>query len=162
MRNRASDCYSCWQSQRPDAPPSERIHVEGGWRVAHANTTSLRGWLLIIPLRHVTRLADLDPAEAATFGPLLCRVSAAIQDVVGCPKTYVLQFAEAVPHVHFHVVPRMPDFRSEDVGPGAFRFLQAEERDRVSQQEMDQAAAEIRPRLVCRMTEPEVGIEPTA
>ncbi len=39
-------CYPCEMNARiDDLPPRERVHAEGGWRIAHAFNVSLPGWL---------------------------------------------------------------------------------------------------------------------
>jgi diadenosine tetraphosphate (Ap4A) HIT family hydrolase len=119
-------CYSCEQESRFDELPArERIAADGHWRVAHVVGGSLPGWLVLIPRRHVTTIADLTDAEAADLGRWQVRLSRALTAVTGCVKTYVAQFAEAegFSHVHFHVVPRMPDLPQELRGPGVFQLL---------------------------------------
>jgi diadenosine tetraphosphate (Ap4A) HIT family hydrolase len=140
------DCLSCRLSEQPDAPVRERILVRDGWRVAHNFDTSLPGWLVALPLRHVTRLSELEASEAGALGPLLHDVSAALEQVVGCGKTYVMLFAEqpGFAHVHFHVVPRMPDFAEGDLGPRVMRFLGTSAGERVRDEEMDRLALSLR------------------
>jgi diadenosine tetraphosphate (Ap4A) HIT family hydrolase len=77
----------------------------------HAYGSALEGWLVLVTRRHVAVLADLSDDEAAELGPLLQRVSRALRDTTGCPKTYVAQFAEDPlhQHVHVHVIPRHAD-----------------------------------------------------
>jgi diadenosine tetraphosphate (Ap4A) HIT family hydrolase len=121
-----NNCYSCqWESDLAAAPMSERVHVGEFWRAAHAFNTTLPGWLVLIPRRHVTSIAELTLPEATELGPLLHRLSRALHDAVGCQKTYVMQFAEAegFSHVHFHLVPRMPDLPAEHRGPRIFHYL---------------------------------------
>jgi diadenosine tetraphosphate (Ap4A) HIT family hydrolase len=45
--------------------------------------------------------------------------------VTGCVKTYVMQFAEreGFAHVHFHIVPRMPEQPDDRRGPSVFGYL---------------------------------------
>jgi hypothetical protein len=66
-----TECLSCVQDARADLPPRERLHVGPRWRVAHAFGTSLPGWLVMLPRRHVTALDQLTAEEAADLGPLL-------------------------------------------------------------------------------------------
>jgi diadenosine tetraphosphate (Ap4A) HIT family hydrolase len=61
-------CFSCAQGARADLPPRERLHVGPQWRVAHAFGTSLPGWLVVLPRRHVTALDQLTVGEAAGLG----------------------------------------------------------------------------------------------
>jgi len=118
-------CYPCHQAAAADPPPRERILRTDHWRVVHTFEAGLPGWLVLLPLRHVTSLAELGPAEAAELGPLIVDLSKALVAEFGCSKTYVMQFAEApgFGHVHFHVVPRMPDLPAELRGPRVFGAL---------------------------------------
>jgi diadenosine tetraphosphate (Ap4A) HIT family hydrolase len=121
----------------------ERVAVDDCWRVAHAVDTALPGWLVLVPRRHVVAIADLTDAEAASLGSWQVRLSRALHAVTGCTKTYVVQFAEAegFQHVHFHVVPRMPDLAAERRGPGVFALLGVPEDHRVTVDRMDELAA---------------------
>jgi diadenosine tetraphosphate (Ap4A) HIT family hydrolase len=119
-----SSCYACDQSV-PDAPFRERLVRVGGWRVAHDFNSSLPGWLVLAPLRHVLALAELTAEEALTLGDLLRKASIALTAVTGCEKTYVMLFAEAdgFAHLHVHVVPRMADQPEDRRGPAVFGYL---------------------------------------
>ncbi|MBO3740209.1 HIT family protein [Actinoplanes flavus] len=120
------DCYACRNNETFDRlPPRERIAADRFWRVAHDFNSSLPGWLVLVPRRHATSIAELTDEEASTLGTWQVRLSRALQEVTGCVKTYVVQFAEkeGFAHVHFHIVPRMPDLPAERRGPGVFRYL---------------------------------------
>jgi diadenosine tetraphosphate (Ap4A) HIT family hydrolase len=136
-----------------ELPPRERIAVHGGWRVAHAFDSALAGWLVVLPVRHLTRLSELDADEAAALGPLLTAASGALESVTGCLKTYVLLLAEqeGFGHVHFHVVPRMADFDAETVGPGVFRFLGRPESEQVPPDDLDRLARALAPEIEARL-----------
>jgi diadenosine tetraphosphate (Ap4A) HIT family hydrolase len=146
-----SDCYSCDSSAALDSQPDrERVVVRDGWRVAHAFDASLPGWLVVLPMRHVLALDELTDDEAAALGPLLRDVSAALSAETGCVKTYTMLFAEAdgFAHLHVHVVPRMPWFTHDQVGPRVFTFLGATESDRVPYADQDALARRLRARLI--------------
>lgn len=119
------DCYVCGVNAMPDPPRSEVVVDDDHWRVAHAFGTSVPGWLVVVPRRHVVALSELTAEEAAQLGPLLVRLTEALQEVLGCEKTYVALFAEAegFSHVHFHVVPRMADLDPSRRGPSVFQLL---------------------------------------
>ena len=87
--------------------------------------SSLEGWLIITPLRHLQSIDELTDDEAVALGRLLRDASRALRTVTGCVKTYVMLFAEAdgFAHVHFHVVPRMADQPDERKGPAVFGYL---------------------------------------
>ena len=77
---RDMECYPCaWNARLDELPPRERIVVRDGWRLVHAFNTSLRGWLVLVPLRHVEAFADLDRSESATFSELTRLASAALR-----------------------------------------------------------------------------------
>ncbi len=118
------DCYACEQSA-PDAPLREQIVRAPGWRVAHDINSSLQGWLVIVPDRHLRALDELTPAEATTLGGLLRSGSIALKSVTGCEKTYVMLFAEAegFAHLHVHLVPRMSDQPDDRRGPNVFGYV---------------------------------------
>lgn len=145
-----TDCYSCARDAGfARLPPWERIASDDLWRVAHAFNTALPGWLVLLPRRHVTSLAGLTDAEAASLGTWQVRVSRALQEVLGCAKTYVAQFAEAdgFAHVHFHIVPRPPGLDRELRGPRIFALLGPADRPHVSEQERNELAAALAARL---------------
>jgi len=139
-------CLSCAGNAAPaDLPPRERVYVGPRWRVAHAFGSSLPGWLVVVPRRHVIALDELTAAEAADLGPLLRALTAAMRAVLGCSKTYVALFAEAegFEHVHFHVVPRSPDLDPERRGPRVFGYLAGDPAGQVPDEVMDQVAVSI-------------------
>ena len=123
-------CYSCVTDATGQAlPPRERVYDDGRWRVAHAVSSTLPGWLVVLPKRHVTSLAELTPAEAAALGPLLRRLSVALVELTGAVKTYVALFAEAegFEHLHLHLVPRAADLPADRHGPRIFVYLSKDE-----------------------------------
>ena len=139
-------CLTCASNAAlADLPPRERVYVGPGWRVAHAFGTSLPGWLVVVPRRHVIALDELTAGEAADLGPLLRALTAAMRAVLGCSKTYVALFAEAegFEHVHFHVVPRSPDMDPALRGPRVFGHLGGDPARHVPAQVMDQLAVRI-------------------
>jgi diadenosine tetraphosphate (Ap4A) HIT family hydrolase len=143
-------CFACGNTAASDLPVRERITQTQHWRLAHAFNTSLPGWLVLLPTEHITALSELDPGAAAELGPLLRDVSAALHEVVGCSKTYVILLAEAegFSHVHFHIVPRMPDLPDELRGPRIFALLGLPPDQCVSEAEMDRIGAAVGERVV--------------
>ena len=144
------ECYPCRMTARiDDLPPRELIHHQSGWRLAHAFNSSLPGWLVLIPTRHVTSLAELTTAESEAMGLLMHRASVALTAVTGCSKTYLMLFAEAegFGHLHVHIVPRMPDFTNEVKGPKVFAFLGDDESVWLPEAEQDSLALRLRSAL---------------
>lgn len=140
------DCYTCAYNAAPahELPPRELIAADEHWRVAHAIETPLPGWLVLLPRRHVTAIAELTDAEAAGLGYWQVRLSRALASVTGCAKTYLAQFAErrGFAHVHFHVIPRAIDHPVEALGPRVLGLLGTE--PAVTTAEMDEIALRLR------------------
>jgi diadenosine tetraphosphate (Ap4A) HIT family hydrolase len=145
-----TDCFACRSTAAVDAQPiRERIWWDGSWRVAHAITCALPGWLVVVPARHLLSLADLSADEAAALGPLLAGVSRALVDVTGCRKVYLGLFAEQEDfhHLHVHVVPRHAELPADLRGPRVFGYLKRPESEWVSAAEMDKLSADVAARL---------------
>ncbi len=77
------------------------------------------GHTLVIPKEPAVTLDELSDDSAAAIGRVLPRICRAVKRVTGCDAFNVLEnngplAHQAVPHVHFHVIPK-PD---PDVGLG--------------------------------------------
>ena len=146
MPDACATCALLARRDAGDAPDWDAIQRTPAWDVVHAFDTALPGWLVLVARRHITAVADLDDAEAAVLGPLVAAVSRALHEVVGCTKTYVVQFAESRqhPHVHVHVIPRHQDLPEELRGPGIFRLLGVAPEARVSEARMEEIAMRVR------------------
>lgn len=146
------ECISCIANVRPDLPPRDRVYASPRWRVAHAFGTSLPGWLVMIPRRHILALDELTLEESAELGPLLSDLTAALRQVLQCGKTYVALFSEAegFEHLHFHVIPRSPDLNAAVLGPRVFGLLGGDPALHVPDFTRDQIAASLARALLVR------------
>jgi len=147
-----SDCLSCQLLRKRDegeAPPWDSIYRSEFWDVVHAYNTSYLGWLVLIVRRHIEALDEMTFAEAADLGALIREASLALKRQTGCRKTYVMQFAESDqhPHVHFHIVPRMPDQAPDDIAYRVMRRLGVPLTERCDEAEMNALALAIRGQL---------------
>ena len=144
------DCFACRNNDQFDRlPPRERIAADPHWRVAHAFNTTLPGSLVLVPRRHVTAIAELTDDEAASLGTWQVTLSRALHQVTGCVKTYIAQFAEqdGFGHVHFHVVPRMPDIPDDHRGPSVFSYLTPAPEQGIDERQRDDLAAALQAHL---------------
>jgi diadenosine tetraphosphate (Ap4A) HIT family hydrolase len=118
-------CFSCDQKAAASLPARDDVIHTDHWRVAHAFNSTLPGWLVLVPTRHVLSFTELPPGAADELGGLVRRLSIALEAVTGCVKTYLMQFSEAqgFSHLHLHLVPRMPDHPADARGPKAFVYL---------------------------------------
>lgn len=119
------------------------------WVVAHAFNSTLPGWLVIVPTRHLTAFTDLSAEAADELGGLVRRVSLALEQVTGCVKTYLMQFSEAegFSHLHLHLVPRGPDHPATAKGPKVFSYVSDDESTWLSEAERDRIALALRAAL---------------
>ncbi len=153
MTIKTNYCKTCELIASRDAgtaPLWDCIQRTQFWDVVHSYNTSLPGWLVLVARRHIEAVAELTEAEAAELGVLLRRVSLALQEITGCLKTYVIQFAEAAehPHVHFHVIPRMADQPDERRATKIFGYLGVPEDERISEETMNAIALKMR-QILC-------------
>jgi diadenosine tetraphosphate (Ap4A) HIT family hydrolase len=137
----------CRAEDLHDLPARENVWSADGWNVVHAFDSSLAGWLVVFPARHVEALDELTDEESCTAGRLLRDVSRALKSVTGCVKTYLALFAEApgCHHLHFHVVPRMTDLSPERQHNAVFAYLNEEP---LSDDERDAIAREVKAALL--------------
>ena len=139
-------CYSCDQQGASSLPPREDVVQTDHWRVAHAFNSTLPGWLVLLPTRHVLSFTDLSAEEADELGGLVRRMSAALEEVTGCVKTYLMQFSEAdgFSHLHLHLVPRLRDHPADARGPAVFSLMAGEESQWLPASERDRVALALR------------------
>lgn len=106
-------CKACGYNEvgESELPVRERVFLGEHWRAA-LRQTGIGGWLVIAVRRHIKSLTELSENEMASLGPVLVSASRALVEVVGCERTYVVEFSEAMPHLHFNVVARMGDMPS--------------------------------------------------
>ncbi len=147
------NCDTCKLIQARDsgsAPLWDCITRTEYWDIAHAFNTSLLGWVVVVLRRHIASIDELTDDEALELGPLLRKISIGLREIVGCSKTYVMQFAELPnhSHVHFHVVPRMADMPEEHRGANVFSYLGVPNQDRISEESMNKIATKLTEYLV--------------
>lgn len=141
-------CKTCALINQRDmgaAPLWDCIHRTNFWDVVHSYNTALPGWMVLVLRRHIEAVHELTENEAAELGLLIRQVSMALKKTTGCRKTYVMQLAEHEdhPHVHFHVIPRMPDQPEDRHSTKIFGYLGVPEEARVTVETMNTLAAQI-------------------
>jgi len=151
----APGCFVCEQQAAVALPPREDVVHTEHWRVAHAFNSTLPGWLVLLPTRHVTSFTQLTAEAAEELGGLVIRLSAALETVTGCVKTYLMQFSEAegFSHLHLHLVPRMPNHPENARGPKVFAYLADDQARWLPTTERDHIALAVRAALEGRSSE---------
>jgi diadenosine tetraphosphate (Ap4A) HIT family hydrolase len=145
-----TSCKSCDLIARRDAgeaPFWDCIHRTEHWDLVHKFDTTLPGWLVLVLRRHIDAIDEMTASEARELGILIRQASIALKDVVGCAKTYVIQFAEHAehPHVHFHIIPRMADMPADLRGVNVFGYDPSSDQEGISESVRNEIAARIAP-----------------
>jgi diadenosine tetraphosphate (Ap4A) HIT family hydrolase len=142
-------CFCCDQQATASLPPREDVVHTDHWRVVHAFNSTLAGWLVLVPTRHVESFADLTAEAADELGGLVRRLGTALETVTGCVKTYLMQFSEAegFSHLHLHLVPRLPDHPEAARGPRVFAYLADDQTQWLPAQDRDSIALAVRAAL---------------
>jgi diadenosine tetraphosphate (Ap4A) HIT family hydrolase len=135
-------CLGCDVIAGRVRPPGGVIHEDEHWLLAHSvSPVLLRGWLVLVPKRHVEDVGALTPQEAATLGPVTTTAAAALQAALAAERIYVCSLGgEPHLHVHFHFIPRL-----SGMPRGAWRVLAtmwSEERPWACADEEAETAAE--------------------
>ncbi|KAF5360620.1 hypothetical protein D9756_004829 [Leucocoprinus leucothites] len=90
------------------AAPATKLY-EDDEVIAILDVLPLRpGHTLVIPKTHISRLSELPPELAAAVGRAVSRVAKALTEATGNTGLNVVcnqEYAQAVPHVHYHIIP---------------------------------------------------------
>jgi len=94
----------------PSADPGffrEQVWQDDLWRLTTSSGPGdpTLGFSYLEPKRHIPHITDLDGEEAATFGPVLARCTAALKAATGAELVYVYVFGDSIPHLHVHLAP---------------------------------------------------------
>ena len=100
-------CIACDLTHGRRVLPGGPIHQTEYWRVEHCVGPLGVGTLLVKPLRHVERIADLTSDEAAEMGTLLHRTSSVVGTLTKAPQVYVCLWSHGPAHIHFVVQPEL-------------------------------------------------------
>ena len=100
------------------------------------------GWLVLKPIRHVEFFGDFSAREAASFGPLVQRITGAMREVLQPTRVFLCQFAEheGFAHLHFHLIPRAAGVPRDQRGPRVFDLLKQAFEQRRNQGDPEEAA----------------------
>lgn len=104
------DCLAC-QILAGDAQVPGGVIAENPWWIAdHCLGPYGRGAIVLKTKAHRENLWDLTPEEAASLGPFMQTISAAIAHSLNAERVYANLWVDQPPyHVHFVLQPRYPD-----------------------------------------------------
>lgn len=69
----------------------------------------VRGWMMLVAKRHTPGFVTMSDAEARSLGPVLRHLARTLERTTGALRIYTAALGEAVPHLHVHLVPRLPE-----------------------------------------------------
>ena len=98
-----ADCIFC----REDA--GEVLLRNDLLRVVLVDDADLPGFVRVIVNRHTKEVTDLEPEARVQMMRVVFGVEAALREVMKPLKMNVASLGNAVPHVHWHVIPRFAD-----------------------------------------------------
>jgi diadenosine tetraphosphate (Ap4A) HIT family hydrolase len=98
-------CIACDLTHGRRDLPGGVIYETDHWRVEHCIGPLGVGTLLVKPLRHVQRIADLTADEASEMGPLLHRTSNVVGRLANASQVYICLWSHGPAHIHFVVQP---------------------------------------------------------
>ena len=99
------DCILCDGDAAAEALNRVVVWEDDHWRLSMSRRGYTTGFGYLEPKRHVPFITDLEGEEAATFGPVLARVTSALRRASGAELVYVYIFGGGIPHLHVHLGP---------------------------------------------------------
>ena len=116
MRWSAEKCLACSTIKGELVPPGGVIYADEFWQVDHVLPPVFIPGMLVLKLkRHCEHLAALNAEEARTLGPIIQKVSQAVQQVTEAEKIHVASYGEGIRHVHFLITPRTADLPASNI-----------------------------------------------
>lgn len=130
-------CSACTQQW----PPSAQRILDCGSSIAYLHDDQFfAGWTFLVLKRHATELWQLEPGERAALIEEVSRVARAVGTAFGALKMNYELLGNAIPHIHWHLVPRVAD----DPAPRLPVWTVAHEPRRLTPAEMAERIALIR------------------
>ena len=84
----------------------------------------IKGWLILLPKRHVGAIHELSKEEMKEFSNILYSLSKTLYSLLKNEKEYVIQLAEikGFNHVHFHIVAKPKNLPKKYTGTKIFKI----------------------------------------
>ena len=98
-----STCELC------DSPGGEVLWDDGFVRVVLVQDRDHPGFCRVILNAHTKEMTDLPEAERVRLMNVVCAVEGLLRELLQADKINLASFGNAVPHLHWHVIPRFSD-----------------------------------------------------
>src|SRR6476646_91098 len=95
------------------ALPSMTVHKDDLWFAGVMSSIQIPGWIVLGTRRHTLDPMGMNQDEAASFGPILARLSTAIKKALGSERVYVVGYGENAQHWHVLLSSRGPEVPPE-------------------------------------------------
>lgn len=109
MSDQVADCVLCRGREGDAELRCVEVWEDDLWRMTVSLASEVPGFAYLEPKRHITDITRLDGAEAASFGFVLARVTAALREELQVERVYIYVFGDGVAHLHLHLAPHRPD-----------------------------------------------------
>lgn len=86
--------------------PAEIIYQNEFVIASHCINTSIPGYLILSPKRHITTFGDLTHDEYKTLISVTELLVKSLNEISEIKKVYLLSFGEDTEHFHYHIFPR--------------------------------------------------------
>lgn len=95
------------------SPLAGWIHEDHLFKAGIYPTNEVPGWIAVVLGRHAEATSELTPEEAEAIGPLLVRLSTAIEEATDAVRVYLQVFNERFRHWHVLMSARGPEVPEE-------------------------------------------------
>jgi diadenosine tetraphosphate (Ap4A) HIT family hydrolase len=103
--NTLAACAICQGRLADDQLLRVEVWQDDLWRLTTAYASETPGFSYLEPRRHISDITALDGDEAATLGPTLARITAALKAETGAELVYIYVFGDGIAHLHLHLAP---------------------------------------------------------
>jgi diadenosine tetraphosphate (Ap4A) HIT family hydrolase len=110
------NCLICSTLAGDALPPGGILLVDRCWAFyLHSAPLLATGQGFVALRRHTESLSALNLDEQAALGPFLHKVVQAVEQTLQPQRVHVANYGEGLRHVHFHILPRMPNLPAGNI-----------------------------------------------
>lgn len=104
-----TDCLLCTGDEADQQFGRTLVWQDDLWRLSMRQAGYTTGFSFLEPKRHIPHITNLDGDEAASFGPVLAKVTSALKAAADAELVYVYIFGGGIAHLHVHLAPHRQD-----------------------------------------------------
>lgn len=142
MQNWGNTCLACRIITGDEPVAGGVIYREEFWVVTMGLLLLKPGWVVVASHIHHPSVGDLSVGAQESMGRVLTRTTASVKHAFGAEAVYICSFGETVAHVHFHIIPRLPE--DTLTGPALVTEMFARKEPCMSWEDAEEDAARLR------------------